>query len=1015
MEEYKYESMGFDKHQFKSEENRLLVPKINVSQPTHLEVGDISKKDLQTSQKIREMDKALHDLKSNLEKDRDFDALRKDFSLWTKNHLQEVHAGRVVFPKISHFHKGPADYKIHQMYGFSKMYRLQSENVQLITEEQEKQFHRINSEFRVLENKLFASEEYHVLVTDFIKELVSFSTKISEDEGEDDVQRKMFFHNIQTLYFGWSPDITERISISNKLLIVAEANKNEFIRGQFGQKMNGELVYSMSWGAESLVDDILQTFYNLEVKDKLNVIHQLVTIASMSAGEGTQSRNGFLRSQKIIENIFGTEKSPIVKYFAKISLEKIAQEEKNPSIGVLTYEGNVNAGRLVEGVNKDIDNDSKWIKSKIVLPDKFLHHKAYFVSSDCIALLDSANIPSAFINKNRHEVEAETYDSVLTAEQLANIKSVVDNAIKNNQSIDMSSVLLFLESNNIDIHTVFPKAQMSDIKKYLNLAKEINRIENNVVQIRNAAAREASELYYEEIQKIFNFVDDNEKKFFEGFEKSREDYAKMKEDGYEDGMVNIIEYISMSRISRRRMKNKLPELGMDVSHMQQEPHLNTAQAEVEKRFSSLQDANQKRWNKIKKLDFSDEESYVEELYSEIDMMPQAGFDIDSLKSFIDMHKKKMSKHEVTVLKYNHIDDDSNLTPFDDDISELVRFLHRPDILFYINEDLGVELQTLSLREQINFLNFIAEENNETFDRLRGILKKDSIEVKSFLKSFLSTSGDKKFGEKILSIGENYEQEISAQIFQKYGELVDAADGVEKYLSEQFGDADPAITKQVVENLLMRGKALLSAFADSDDITPQRALDKLENIVAEVELFKESFKTVRKSGDEISLTELGVVQFHILTGPELASKKDVVARMQKIYMENYAAEKFSDAFRNVLRKSLEKNLANPQTRFYVLYHKGKIVAFNSFTPQDDGTVHFANFNVDKKYTDAQLGNAMMEASLAKEIAQATIVAEAVPDAPITDTYIRKYGFKNVGEVDIGGVRLFSLRREQTKKS
>ncbi|NCU31362.1 MAG: GNAT family N-acetyltransferase [Candidatus Moranbacteria bacterium] len=132
-------------------------------------------------------------------------------------------------------------------------------------------------------------------------------------------------------------------------------------------------------------------------------------------------------------------------------------------------------------------------------------------------------------------------------------------------------------------------------------------------------------------------------------------------------------------------------------------------------------------------------------------------------------------------------------------------------------------------------------------------------------------------------------------------------------------------------------------------------------------------------------------------------------MKEIYLENY--HNFPEEFRQKIIESLDKKLANPQAKFYTLYHNGEIVAFNSFTPQEDGTVHFANFNVDPRYNYAKLGEAMMEVSLDKEAQENSIVAEAVEGLPISETYINKKGFQKTGEIELAGVKLINIKKRK----
>ncbi|MDP1884387.1 MAG: GNAT family N-acetyltransferase [Candidatus Moranbacteria bacterium] len=279
-----------------------------------------------------------------------------------------------------------------------------------------------------------------------------------------------------------------------------------------------------------------------------------------------------------------------------------------------------------------------------------------------------------------------------------------------------------------------------------------------------------------------------------------------------------------------------------------------------------------------------------------------------------------------------------------------------------------------------------------------------------LKTFLSMEFGQEVGDKILSIGERFDQATADLIFAKYAELADFAQSSAEYLASQFESKDLKVAQQVAEHLLLRGKQLLVLCAEDKTITAQQVLEKLNSIKAEVEIFKTSFAAIKTSSGSFSLENIKTTKFKITNGEGLLSEKEILDRMQEIYAQNYAG--FPEAFREKIKESLEKRLANPKTDFYCLYHQNKIAAFCSMLQQEDGTVHFANFNVAPEYAASQIGNAMMEASLDEVAKNFPIVAEAVPGLKITDTYLNKKGFKKTGEIEVAGVKLWQIRKEKT---
>lgn len=364
---------------------------------------------------------------------------------------------------------------------------------------------------------------------------------------------------------------------------------------------------------------------------------------------------------------------------------------------------------------------------------------------------------------------------------------------------------------------------------------------------------------------------------------------------------------------------------------------------------------------------------------------------------------ELSEEELLGASQKGGDDHLRLRNYESMLSEFTRN--------YIQDNFSIELKNLTIMEQGYFLNFLKTRTLQNVEGLQLFTQKYKADG---ARAFLSLEhGGQEMGNKILTIGEEYPQEIANKIFAKYGEIVDIANNAEELLKEEFANEDQAIIRKTAENLLLRGKALLSLMADSDSLTEEDVLNKINKLKDEVTLFTSGVKALSELNEKFTLKELAQSHFEIISGPELSAKgTDVIDHMKEIYLKNYEGEKFTDAFRQTIMDEFERRLEDPNTRFYILKHEGQIVAFNSFTDKEDNAVHFASFNVDPQYAHAQLGEAMMEVSLDKEAKNAVITCAGVPDAPITQTYLKR-GFEKVKEIDVGGVTLWEMQREKTE--
>ncbi len=249
------------------------------------------------------------------------------------------------------------------------------------------------------------------------------------------------------------------------------------------------------------------------------------------------------------------------------------------------------------------------------------------------------------------------------------------------------------------------------------------------------------------------------------------------------------------------------------------------------------------------------------------------------------------------------------------------------------------------------------------------------------------------------------QRIKKRIFSKYAEFVVKSRNIKTELQGQFKNITDQQAERISQKILSQGITFLESLGKSLHVDVSFMDVKLDNLIVEVEIFKKMFKY-----GEVSLNDLEQTHFKIVTGPELAKKKEIVSRMKEIYQNNWRY--YPKDTVEALLQSLDNNLKNPNARFYTLYHKGKIIAFNCFTTLSNGEVSFSNFNVDPKYKSHKIGEAMMATSLEKEAEKATITANVLPDVPIKETYLKKH-FKIVDQKMIGSTQFLVIKKSPPK--
>ena len=69
------------------------------------------------------------------------------------------------------------------------------------------------------------------------------------------------------------------------------------------------------------------------------------------------------------------------------------------------------------------------------------------------------------------------------------------------------------------------------------------------------------------------------------------------------------------------------------------------------------------------------------------------------------------------------------------------------------------------------------------------------------------------GDKILTLGEKLPKESAKVLFAKYGEIIDEVDNIGGYIEKSMkGQVSALIIDKAKENLLIKGKDLLSSYA-----------------------------------------------------------------------------------------------------------------------------------------------------------------------------------------------------------
>jgi len=190
----------------------------------------------------------------------------------------------------------------------------------------------------------------NVLIQRLIPLIGFIEGKATSPENKEDLS--FFINNLQEELFSYSPNLSNQIGLENLLVTTARATRVPESQGWFGQNMVGELTYELNWAHEESVERILNKVRKLALPEQLDVIHQLATVGADAIAQGEPGYKAHDRIVRMLETINQESQYPIVIYATENSLITIEREEENPSLGIVTFQGNVAGARLPEQLSE---------------------------------------------------------------------------------------------------------------------------------------------------------------------------------------------------------------------------------------------------------------------------------------------------------------------------------------------------------------------------------------------------------------------------------------------------------------------------------------------------------------------------------------------------------------------------------------------------------------------------------------------------------------------------------------
>lgn len=325
---------------------------------------------------------------------------------------------------------------------------------------------------------------------------------------------------------------------------------------------------------------------------------------------------------------------------------------------------------------------------------------------------------------------------------------------------------------------------------------------------------------------------------------------------------------------------------------------------------------------------------------------------------------------------------------------LLGLLHTPIQRDFFKKGMGFGLEKLSVREQLQLLDFLIRTNAEEMEEAFHAIREFGVNC---ARAFLSCEYGREYGNEILRIAKHADRKTAAAIFKKYSEIADLAERAsEDLIAEIFVDKGKDVDYgRVNEELLSRAKEMLAKPHGAQTV---RDLERYKSdMLLLASVFKAAYKGKEKQADFNAFKGLSVDAFD---PQELApaERERLLAKMKGVLFANWKG-KGADETQLVLH-GLEEGFTGTKgrTRFYRLKKDDETIAFLRFDARPDlgdDAVYAGSFNVQPGLRGAALGSALFHHVLDREARTHRVFAHVLATDRVVSNYVEDFGFMITG--------------------
>ncbi|HEU0085661.1 MAG TPA: hypothetical protein VFQ59_01740 [Candidatus Paceibacterota bacterium] len=340
---------------------------------------------------------------------------------------------------------------------------------------------------------------------------------------------------------------------------------------------------------------------------------------------------------------------------------------------------------------------------------------------------------------------------------------------------------------------------------------------------------------------------------------------------------------------------------------------------------------------------------------------------------------------------------------------------------FLQSNYDLPLSDLSFSERIYLYNFLLSSNLYQFHKFMLAYNQQGSNP-DLLRTFLSIEyGGKEMGSKIVLLGEKLSETVAQKVFQKYGEIIDAADRAEEEVKNIY-DKENISTEtyeSIKETLLKRGAKLLSDLADNinkgEKISEKEIIEKLEEIRTLTIIMGSAYVELCKEGIKIPIEEIKHTSVEKISGEDLSDKDK--EEIIKVYENGRPSETYENkAHLKLLVDEFRETLNRAETFVFNVKFEGKIIAFATFYKENEDTLHVGGLTFVDEARNPAMAVAVLN-SIMSEFGDFNLKALVHSKNKILPMYQKRFGFKITGELpaeENAGEIYYEIERPKMEK-